>query len=72
VGGVQIPVGSNPVTVPLVLATLKLNETVRGPNGVTQRAIVLDQLLGPDIVLGEARAGWRGAAVHPDGHPCVV
>jgi hypothetical protein len=71
-GGVPIPVGSNPVQVPLVLATLKLNETVRDRAGVTQRAVVLDQLLGPDLVLGEARAGWRGTAVHPDGHPCVV
>jgi hypothetical protein len=72
VAGLEIPVGSNPVQVPLVLATLKLNETVRTANGVTQRALVLDQLLGPDLVLGEARAGWRGTAVHPNGHPCVV
>jgi hypothetical protein len=72
VAGLEIPVGSDPVQVPLVLATLKLNETVRTANGVTRRALVLDQLVGPDLVLGEARAGWRGTAVHPNGHPCVV
>lgn len=60
------------MTIPLLAATLKLNETVVGPDGITQRALALDNLVGPDIVLGEARAGHAGTAVHPNGHPCEV
>ncbi len=59
-------------TIPLVLATLRLNQRVVANGEVTQRALVLDNALGPDIVLGEARAGFAGTAVHPSGHPCVV
>ena len=59
-------------TIPLVLATLRLNQRVVGPSEITQRALVLDNVIGPDIVIGEARAGFTGTAVHPNGHPCVV
>ena len=59
-------------TIPLVLATLRLNQRIVANGEVTQRALVLDNALGPDIVLGEARAGFAGTAVHPSGHPCVV
>ena len=72
INGQPVISDSAPLTLPLVLATLRLNQTVRDAHGVVQRALVLDQLLGPDLVLGEAEAGWRGTDVHPNGHPCVV
>jgi hypothetical protein len=68
----QIPVGSDPLEVPLKHAILKVNQIVREPGRVTVRALVLDRPRGPDLVLGEARAGWRGTTVHPSGHPCVA
>lgn len=59
-------------TIPLLFATLRLNDTVVGAKEITQRALVVDNASGPDIVLGEARAGFDGTAAHPDGHPCAV
>lgn len=57
---------------PLIAAVLRLNQTVTTATGVTQRALVIEPLIGPDIVIGEARAGWVGTPVHPNGHPCAV
>ncbi|MBM7789208.1 choice-of-anchor P family protein [Tenggerimyces flavus] len=70
VNGIAIPVGSQPVTVPLLLGTLKLNSTTTTATGVTQRAVDLQTLLG-SVVLGEARAGVAGTTAHPQGNPCV-
>jgi hypothetical protein len=70
--GQPVLVTTAKMTIPLLAGTLKLNETVVGPDGITQRALVLDNAIGPDVVLGEARAGYAGTAVHPNGHPCEV
>lgn len=70
--GAPVVTTSAATTIPLVLATLRLNQTVVGPTGITQRALVVDNFFSEDIVLGEAFAGFGGTAVHPDGHPCVV
>lgn len=63
---------SQPVTIPLLSATLRLNERTVSGGQVVQRALVLDNAIGPDIVIGEAKAGFKGTPVHPAGHPCVA
>ncbi|CAN5555406.1 hypothetical protein BH20ACT17_BH20ACT17_06250 [soil metagenome] len=72
VGGSPVLTTTAATTIPLLFATLRLNQTVVDAKGITQRALVVDNVVGPDIVLGEARAGFDGTAVHPGGHPCVV
>jgi hypothetical protein len=47
---------TGPLTIPLGIATLYLNRTITSPGRVTQRALELDLLVGPDLVLGEATA----------------
>lgn len=56
VNGVRIPIGSRPVSIPLVIGSLSLNSTVMDGDTVTQRAFALETLLG-DVVIGEAKAG---------------
>jgi hypothetical protein len=56
VNGVRIPIGSGPVSIPLVIGSLSLNSTVVDGDTVTQRAFALHTLLG-DVVIGEAKAG---------------
>jgi hypothetical protein len=63
---------SEPTTIPLVLATIRLNQTTVGPREIVRRAVVIDRLIGADTVIGEARAGYTGTDAHPDGHPCAV
>ncbi|MGQ0701048.1 MAG: LamG-like jellyroll fold domain-containing protein [Panacagrimonas sp.] len=55
---VTVPVGSNPVTVPLLVGALYLNQKVVAGSTITQRAVFLD-LPGTllDVVIGEAIAG---------------
>lgn len=60
VNGARIPLGSRPVSIPLVIGSLSLNSTVVDGDTVTQRAFALHILLG-DVVLGEARAGKQGS-----------
>lgn len=69
VNGATVTVGSGPLTVPLVVGTLKLNSTTTTATGVTQQALVLDTLLA-DLVIGEAKAGVAGTPTHPTGTPC--
>ncbi|MEO3930831.1 Calx-beta domain-containing protein [Micromonosporaceae bacterium B7E4] len=71
INGVPVTVGSAPLTVPLVIGSLKLNETVTTGTSVTQRAVVLDTPL-VDVVIGEAKANVEGTTAHPSGHPCQV
>ncbi|WP_291414982.1 choice-of-anchor P family protein [Actinophytocola sp.] len=59
VNGVRIPVGTQPVTVPLLIGELALNKTVRTTGAVTQQAFALRTILG-DVVIGEARASTQG------------
>jgi hypothetical protein len=56
--GKTIVVGDKPLTIPLVVGSLSLNQQVRAGNTVTQRAVFLDlpgNLL--DIAIGESTAG---------------
>ncbi|AXX31396.1 hyalin [Actinosynnema pretiosum subsp. pretiosum] len=70
VNGVPVTVvGSQPVTIPLVVGSLRLNSTERTADGLVQRAVVLDALL-VKVVVGEARVGYRGTDAHPGGNPC--
>ncbi|WP_410790432.1 Calx-beta domain-containing protein [Kribbella sp. C-35] len=71
VNGIIIPVGTGPVTVPLLIGTLKLNTTTTTPTTITQRAVQLHTALG-DITLGETHAGIQGTPAHPTGNPCVT
>jgi hypothetical protein len=71
INGVTIAVGSAPLTIPLVIGSLRLNSTTTTATSVTQRAVVLDTLL-TDVVLGEAKANVEGTPASPGGNPCAV
>lgn len=58
VNGITIPIGTGPVTVPLLVGNLKLNATTATPTGVVQRAVELRTVLGT-VILGESRAGTQ-------------
>lgn len=70
INGVPTTVGSAPLTIPLVIGSLKLNSTETTATSVTQRAVVLDTLLA-DVVIGEAHADVHGTGAHPHGNPCT-
>jgi hypothetical protein len=68
INGMHITVGSEPLTIPLVIGTLRLNSTQISDGQVVQQAVVLDTVLG-HIVIAEAQAGVHGTS-DPDGNPC--
>ncbi|WP_433272810.1 Calx-beta domain-containing protein [Actinosynnema sp. CS-041913] len=70
INGVSTTVGSAPVTIPLLIGSLRLNSTETTATSVTQRAVVLDTLL-TDVVIGEAHADIHGTGTHPNGNPCT-
>jgi hypothetical protein len=63
VNGVTVPIGSGPVTLPLVVGSLSLNSTAASANGLTQRALDLRTLLG-NVVVGESSVGATGNPCH--------
>ncbi|UVS80056.1 Calx-beta domain-containing protein [Actinokineospora sp. UTMC 2448] len=69
INGVAVTVGSAPLTIPLVIGSLKLNsQTVQ--NGVlVQRAVSVETPL-TTIVVAEAKADIHGSSAHPSGDPC--
>jgi streptogramin lyase len=71
INGVSVAVGSAPLTIPLVVGSLRLNSTQVTGNSVVQQAVVLDTLL-TDVVLGEAKANFEGVPANPDGNPCRI
>jgi hypothetical protein len=71
VNGLTVAVGSAPLTVPLVVGSLRLNSTTTTGNSVTQQALVLDTVL-TDVVLGEAKSNVEGKPATPGGNPCQV
>ncbi|WP_051366874.1 Calx-beta domain-containing protein [Hamadaea tsunoensis] len=71
INGVAVTVGTAPLTIPLVVGTLKINGTTTTGTSVVQQAVALDTLL-TDVVLGEAKADVHGTTVHPTGNPCVA
>ncbi len=70
INGVPTTIGSAPITIPLVIGSLRLNSTETTATSVTQRAVVLDTLLA-DVVIGEAHADVHGTGAHPNGNPCT-
>jgi hypothetical protein len=70
INGVSTTIGSAPITIPLVIGSLRLNSTETTATSVTQRAVVLDTLLA-DVVIGEAHADIHGTGAHPNGNPCT-
>jgi hypothetical protein len=65
VNGIPVSV-SGPITIPLVVGALHLNQVQRTGNEVVSRALFLDLPgTGLDIVLAESRVG-------ADGNPCAV
>jgi hypothetical protein len=71
INGVSITVGSAPLTIPLLIGSLRLNSTTTTATSVTQQAVVLDTLL-TDLVIGEAKANIEGNPATPTGNPCRV
>jgi hypothetical protein len=69
INGVSVTVGSAPLTIPLVVGSLRLNSTETTGTTVVQRALVLDTVL-TDVVIGEAKANVEQTA--PGGSPCRV
>lgn len=69
INGVSITVGSAPLTIPLLIGSLRLNSTTTTGTSVRQQAVVLDTLL-TDLVLGEAKANVEGKPATPTGNPC--
>jgi hypothetical protein len=61
---------SAPQTISLLGATLYINRQIVSGNEIIQRAFEIDSAFGPDIVVGESRAGFVGTPVHPAGSPC--
>lgn len=60
VAGQNHSVLTGPVNIPLLLATLRVNHTTTTANSVRRRAIWLDNALLPDVIIGEAIAGYSG------------
>ncbi|SDP88151.1 hypothetical protein [Lentzea jiangxiensis] len=71
INGVSVAVGSAPLTIPLVIGSLRLNSTTTTATSVVQRAVVVDTLL-TDLVIGEAKANVEPKPGHPGGSPCRV
>lgn len=71
INGVSVTVGSAPLTIPLVIGSLRLNGTTTTATSVTQQAVVLDTPL-TDLVIGEARANVEGKPGSPGGNPCAL
>ncbi|KDN17249.1 hyalin [Amycolatopsis rifamycinica] len=69
INGVPAVVGSAPLTIPLVIGSLKLNGQTVANGVVKQQAVALETPL-TKIVLAESQADVHGTAAHPAGHPC--
>jgi hypothetical protein len=70
INGLAVTVGSAPLTIPLVIGSLKLNSTTVANGVVTQEAIALDTPLA-HIVLAKSQADVHGTTAHPGGTPCT-
>jgi hypothetical protein len=60
VNGQAYNVLTEPLNVPLLLATLRINHTTTTSNSIRRRAIWLDNVLLPDVIIGEAIADYSG------------
>jgi hypothetical protein len=70
INGLPITVGSAPLTIPLVIGSLKINSQTLVNGVLTQRAVALETPL-TSIVIAEAKADIHGTSAHPGGNPCV-
>jgi hypothetical protein len=70
INGVGVTVGSAPLTVPLLIGSLKLNSTTIVNGVVIQEAVALDTPLA-HIVLAKSQADVHGTSAHPGGTPCT-
>lgn len=68
INGVPVNVGSAPLSIPLLVGTLHLNNTVETGDTITQRAVFLDA--ATDVVIAESKANFEGTDAHPAGNPC--
>ncbi|WP_206784801.1 Calx-beta domain-containing protein [Amycolatopsis sp. MtRt-6] len=69
INGVSVTVGSAPLTIALVIGSLKLNGQTISNGVVKQQAVALETPLAK-IVLAESQADVHGTAAHPAGNPC--
>jgi Calx-beta domain-containing protein/von Willebrand factor type A domain-containing protein len=69
INGLSVAVGSAPLTIPLVIGSLKLNGQTVSNGVVKQQAVALDTALAK-IVLAESQADVHGTTAHPAGNPC--
>ncbi|WP_410643786.1 Calx-beta domain-containing protein [Amycolatopsis sp. lyj-346] len=69
INGVSVTVGSAPLTIALVIGSLKLNGQTIANGVVKQQAVALETPLAK-IVLAESQADVHGTAAHPAGNPC--
>jgi hypothetical protein len=70
INGLPVTVGSAPLTIPLVIGSLKLNATTIANGVVTQEAVALHTPLA-HIVLAKSQADVHGTTAHPGGTPCT-
>jgi DNA-binding beta-propeller fold protein YncE len=71
INGVTVSVGSAPLTIPLLIGSLRLNSTTTTATSVVQQAVVVDTPL-TDLVIGEAKANVEAKPGQPGGSPCRV
>ena len=71
INGLPVTVGTTPLTIPLIVGSLRLNSTTTTTTSVTQHAVILDTVL-TDVVVGEAKANVEPKPGNPLGHPCQV
>ena len=69
INGLSVTVGSTPLTIPLVVGTLRINGQQRTGDTVIQQAIALETPLAK-VVLAQSKADVHGTAAHPVGNPC--
>ncbi|MEV6878505.1 Calx-beta domain-containing protein [Amycolatopsis sp. NPDC051128] len=69
INGVAVTVGSAPLTIALVIGSLKLNGQTIENGVVKQQAVALETPLAK-IVLAESQADVHGTTAHPAGNPC--
>ncbi|GLZ41011.1 Calx-beta domain-containing protein [Actinokineospora sp. NBRC 105648] len=69
INGAPITVGTRPLTIPLVVGSLRLNSSTEVNGQLVRQAVVLDTPL-TRVVLAEVKVGLHGTATHPAGNPC--
>jgi hypothetical protein len=71
INGISVTVGSAPLTIPLLIGSIRLNSTTTTATSVTQQAVVIDTPV-TDVVIGEAKANVEGKPNTPNGNPCTI